>query len=72
MAQTARNRAYFARKAAIAKRVANGGAAPSARRTAPKAANDNRLYGANLGRSMTVAVADACIEAAGFEQHASY
>lgn len=75
MAQTARTRAYFARKAAIAKTVAAGGAAPAPRtpsRRTRTASNDNRLYGPTLGRSMTTAVNDACLEAAGFEQHAGY
>lgn len=75
MAQNARTRAYFARKDAIAKTVAAGGAAPAPRsraRRTPSASNDNRLYGRTLGRAMTTAVNDACLEAAGFEQHAGY
>jgi hypothetical protein len=75
MAQTASTRAYFARKAAEAKTIAAGGAKPAPRvraRRTPAASNDNRLYGPTLGRSLTVAVNDACLEAAGFEQHAGY
>ena len=70
----ASRRAFFARKATAAKAAAAGSPAPIMR---AKPANDNatrtpRRYGANLGRTMTVAMTDACVEAAGFDAHASY
>lgn len=74
----ASRRAFFARKATAAKAAAAGSPAPTRR---AKPANDNatrssrgavRSHGANLGRTMTVAMTDACVEAAGFDAHASY
>jgi hypothetical protein len=68
MAQSAASRRAF-----IAKRYARR-AAGDVNWGTRRPANDNarRTDGPNLGRSMTVAMNDACLEAAGFAEHASY
>lgn len=60
----AARRAFFAKKAARRAAV-NAGLAVD------RPANDNMATPAPRRRAMTVALVDACVEAAGFEQHAS-
>lgn len=69
MAQSAASRRAF-----IAKKYARRAAGDTTFGTA-KSANDNRAPAANdpaMGMTMTVAVNDACVEAAGFADHAGY
>lgn len=62
MANPARS-AYFARRNAAAKRAQTDG-------VATRAANDNAVR--HSKPAMTVALRDACVDAAGFSDHAGY